>query len=57
LAVNYDILLSKLELYGIVGKANALVKSYLKDRYQRVVINNWQMHFGWGKVNKGVPQG
>jgi hypothetical protein len=30
--VNYDILLSKLEFYGIVGKANALVKSYLKDR-------------------------
>jgi hypothetical protein len=34
--VNYDILLSKLEFYGIVGKANVLVKSYLNDRYKRV---------------------
>jgi hypothetical protein len=42
--VNYDILLSKLEFYGIVGKANALVKSYLKDRYQRAVINNRYNH-------------
>jgi hypothetical protein len=39
--VNHDILLSKLEFYGIVGKAYALLKSYLKDRYQRVLIDNW----------------
>jgi hypothetical protein len=38
--VNRDILLSKLEFYGIVGNANALLKSYLKDRYQRVLIDN-----------------
>jgi hypothetical protein len=50
-------LLSKLEFYGIVGKANALVKSYLKDRYQRVLINNWHSHSEWGVVNNGVPQG
>jgi hypothetical protein len=42
--VTYDILLSKLEFYGIVGKANALVKSDIKDRYQRVVINNSPIH-------------
>jgi hypothetical protein len=29
--INFDILLSKLKFYGIVGRANALVKSYLKD--------------------------
>jgi hypothetical protein len=56
-SVSYDILLSKLQFYGIVGKANALVKSCLKDRYQRVVTNNWHTHSGWGKDNNGVPQG
>jgi hypothetical protein len=55
--VNFDILLSKLEFYGMVGKSNALVKSYLKDRYQRVLINNWHFHSNWGSVNNGVPQG
>jgi hypothetical protein len=55
--VSYGILLSKLEFYWIVGKASALVKSYLKDRYQRFVINNLHIHSGWGKVNNGVPQG
>jgi hypothetical protein len=33
-----------------------LVKSYLKDRYQRVVINDRHIHSAWGKVNNGVPQ-
>jgi hypothetical protein len=48
---NY-ILLSKLELYGTVGKAKAWVKSYLKDRYHRILINNWNIHTRWG-----IPQG
>jgi hypothetical protein len=55
--VNHDILLSKLEFYGIVGKAYALLKSYLKDRYQRVLIDNWYTPSEWGKVNNGFPQG
>jgi hypothetical protein len=55
--VNYNILLSKLEFYGTVDKAKASVKSYLRDRYQRFVINNWQNHSRWGKVNNGLPQG
>jgi hypothetical protein len=29
---NHDILLSKLEFYGVVGKFNILMTSYLKDR-------------------------
>jgi hypothetical protein len=36
--VNHDISLSKLELYGIVGKFNTLITSYLKHRYQKVVM-------------------
>ena len=38
--VDHDILLGKLEYYGIKGIANNLIKSYLKDRQQRVVIRN-----------------
>ena len=37
--VNYDILLSKMKLYGITGVANKLMESYLRNRYQRVNIN------------------
>jgi hypothetical protein len=38
--VNHNVLLSKLEFYGITGRANKLIKSYLSDRYQRVIIKN-----------------
>ena len=31
--VNNDILLAKLDYYGISGTANKLLRSYLKDRY------------------------
>jgi hypothetical protein len=38
--VNHAILLSKLEFYGITSSAYNLMKSYLSDRYQRVLIKN-----------------
>ena len=53
--VNHNILLSKLELYGIVGKFNALIISYLKERYQGVLTDNSKTHNStssrWQKVN------
>jgi hypothetical protein len=59
--VNHDLLMKKLEFYGIVGNANAIIKSYLNDRYQRVLIddNLAQSHTSsdWGKIRHGVPQG
>jgi hypothetical protein len=58
--VDHDILLGKLEFYGIKGSAINLIKSYLKDRYQRVVIRNKSSntyYSGWNKVTRGVPQG
>jgi len=57
--VNHNILLSKLEFYGITGRANNLIKSYLNDRYQRVLIKNkYSKNFSeWEKVKQGVPQG
>ena len=36
---NYDILLSKIKFYGISGVTYKLMESYLRNRYQRVVIN------------------
>jgi hypothetical protein len=58
--VDHDTLLDKLEFYGIKGSANNLIKSYLTDRYQRIVIRNKSSntHYsGWNKAIKGVPQG
>jgi hypothetical protein len=42
--VNHDLLMKKLKFYGIVGNASALVKSYLSDRYQRVLMDDNQTH-------------
>ena len=39
-SLTHDILLSKLEFYGITGNLGKLIKSYLKDRYQRTLINS-----------------
>ena len=59
-SVNHNILLTKLEFYGISGTANQLIRSYLNPRYQRVVIKdnktiNWTSE--WEPVKHGVPQG
>lgn len=58
--VDHDILLEKLNFYGISGKGNELMKSYIKDRYQRVVMKdkfNNKLASEWKRVNYGVPQG
>ena len=54
-SVNHDILLAKMECYGIKGVMYTLTKSYLKNRYQRVKFNNKLSK--WDKINMGVPQG
>jgi len=38
--VDHDILLAKMEYYGIKGMMYILIKSYLEDIYQRVTFNN-----------------
>jgi hypothetical protein len=59
-SVNHNILLSKLEFYGITGNNKALYKPYLHNRYQRISIYNEKINNSifpsWAKVKHGVPQ-
>jgi hypothetical protein len=58
--VNHTILLSKLEFYGSTGSAYNVMKSYLNDRYQRVLIKNTNGKnylSEWKEIKIGVPQG
>ena len=53
--VEHDILLSKLEHYGIHSLANEWFKSYLSNRNQYVSINGYDSTLA--EVRLGVPQG
>jgi hypothetical protein len=59
--IHHDILLLKCEFYGFKGKINALLGSYISDRYQRVVINNSSSNntnfSEWDKIKHDVSQG
>ena len=58
--VNHDILLAKLKFYGITGIAYKLIRSYLVNRYQRVIMKdskNNKLTSTWEHVKHGVPQG
>ena len=48
-------LLYKLEMCGIKGNLLAWFKSYLSDRFQRVIVNGQVSE--WSSVTAGVPQG
>ena len=54
--VEYDILFSKLQHYGIRGMANNWFKPYLSDRKQFLSING-HISSGQTSVKQGVPQG
>ena len=59
--VNHEMLLAKLEFYGIKGNFLELIKSYLADRYQRVKICSSRgqdsVYSEWERIKHGVPQG
>ena len=59
--VNHEILVNKLQFYGITGKFPALIQSYLRGRYQKVLIDKFNAYDdvspGWRKITNGVPQG
>ena len=54
--VNHEILMQKLEHYGIRGIANDLLKSYLRCRKQHVTLDELE-HFDLFQIKWGVPQG
>ena len=53
--VNHRLLLEKLSILGFDLMALNWVKSYLSDRYQKVVIDSDVS--SWAKIKNGVPQG
>ena len=53
--VDHEILLSKLDYYGIRGISNNWFKSYLSNRKQFVSINGYDS--GLAEIKCGVPQG
>ena len=53
--INHNILLKKLEYYGVRGLANDLIKSYLTNRQQYVEIENHPSDLM--SITCGVPQG
>jgi len=59
--VNHKILLSKLEYYGITGKAKLWFESYLNKSCQRVRIikvdPNYNTLSNRAEIKRGVPQG
>ena len=59
--INPRILLDKLEFYGIVGKCNLLIKSYVNEGFQRVLTDNMLAYdkvsySNWELVKSGVLQ-
>ena len=48
-------LIYKLRCNGVEGKALNILQSFLKDRYQRVVLNGQSSD--WERIKAGVPQG
>ena len=54
-SIDHDILLSKLEAYGIISRELMLLTNYLKGRRSSVVINGVQSEYR--QITRGAPQG
>jgi hypothetical protein len=55
---NHNILLTKLEFYGVTETMLKLIKSYLEGRYQKMILDNILPYSNsdWGEIRQGVPQ-
>ena len=51
----HDGIIFKLKAYGVEGELLSLLKNYLENREQRVVLNGQTSE--WRKIKSGVPQG
>jgi len=60
-SIHHEILICKLDFYGVKGKTLLWFKSYLKNRYQRVTltskVNGQKHHSTWKGITHGVTQG
>ena len=54
-SVPHERLLAKLEAYGIIGETASWIRSFLKNRRQKVVVENGKSD--WVNVISGIPQG
>ena len=53
--LNHDLLIAKLSAYGFSKKSITLIRSYLKNRWQRTKVNT--AFSSWTELLLGVPQG
>ena len=53
--LRHDLLIAKLETYGVNNDSLQLIFSFLQSRYQRVKIGSYKSRRK--KIKKGVPQG
>ena len=54
-AINHDLLIAKMKVYGFTKNSLRLIKSYLSSRWQRTIINTG--FSCWMELLLGVPQG
>ena len=52
--LSHELLIAKLEAYGLDYTPLKLMHSYLNDRYQRVRVNS--KYSSWSEIICGVPQ-
>ena len=53
--INHDLLIAKLQAYGMERNSLMLIMNYLRNRYQRTKVNG--SFSSWEEVLTGVPQG
>ena len=54
-SIDHNLLVAKLEAYGVRGNEKEWFLNYLSDRQQRVVVGGAKLT--WSEMVKGVPQG